>query len=45
MYMNSESAQASNKRFVDKDDQSLPEKHYKLENRISLKDNNYFTVN
>jgi len=43
--MNSESAQASNKRFVDEDDLSLPEKHYKQENRIFLKDNNYFPVN
>jgi hypothetical protein len=43
--MNSKSAQSSNKRLVDNDDLSQPEKQFKQENRIVLKDNNYLPVN
>lgn len=42
--MNSESAQSSNKRLFDNDDLSQPEKQFKQENRIILKDNNYLQV-
>ena len=43
--MNSESAQSSNKRLLDNDVNSQPEKQFKQEKRIVLKDANYLPVN
>jgi len=42
--MNCESAQSSNKRIIDEDDLSQPDKQFKLENKNLVKEGNLIPV-